>query len=165
MSNIMKKIPYNKAMEITFYNRTNLDLDSYETLYKKVAASAEKRLHLKNQCISVTFVRSVTIHKINRDYRGIDRPTDVISFAVNDNDTGFELEEETEDLGDLFINVDYARKQAKEYGHSMEREMAFLFTHGLLHCLGYDHMKPEEEKVMFGLQKEILNPIIQRKLC
>ena len=67
-----------------------------------------------------------------------------------------------DDLGDIFINIDYARKQAKEYKHSYEREIAFLFTHGLLHCLGYDHMNEEEEKIMYGLQKEILDPIIER---
>ena len=67
-----------------------------------------------------------------------------------------------EDLGDLFINIDYARRQAKEYGHSYEREMGFLFTHGLLHCLGYDHMTESDEKVMFDLQKKILDPIVSR---
>ena len=66
------------------------------------------------------------------------------------------------DLGDIFINIDYARKQAKQYGHSYRREIAFLFTHGMLHCLGYDHMKEEDEKVMFALQDDILDPVIDR---
>ena len=112
----------------------------------------------------MTFVRSRAIHQINRDYRGIDRPTDVISFAAGDERSGFESEEELLDLGDLFINIDYARRQANEYGHSYEREMCFLFTHGLLHCLGYDHMNPEEEKEMFALQDEILDPVIGRDI-
>ena len=111
--------------------------------------------------ISVTFVRSRTIHTINRDYRGIDRPTDVISFAIQDDLEDFE--EENKDLGDIFINIDYARKQAKEYGHSYEREICFLFTHGLLHCLGYDHMEEKDAEVMFKLQDEILDPIQPRK--
>ncbi len=74
-----------------------------------------------------------------------------------------DIPEEEKDLGDLFINIDYAKKQAKEYGHSYQREIGFLFTHGLLHCLGYDHMEPKDEKVMFALQDQILDPIIKRK--
>jgi probable rRNA maturation factor len=66
------------------------------------------------------------------------------------------------DLGDIFINIDYARRQAKEYGHSEKREICFLFTHGLLHCLGYDHMTEKDEKEMFGLQDRILDPIVSR---
>lgn len=150
-------------MEITIYNRTNQDMTKYETLFEEIASSAEKRLKLAHDLeLSVTFVRSRTIHRINRDYRGIDRPTDVISFAANDFSYVNELPEEEKDLGDLFINIEYARKQAARYGHSVERETCFLFTHGMLHCLGYDHMKPEDEKVMFALQDEILDPIMPR---
>jgi probable rRNA maturation factor len=150
-------------MEITILNRTNENLDSYKALFKKIASSAEKRLELpKDYEISVTFVRSRTIHTINRDYRGIDRPTDVISFAIQDDLEDF-IQEENKDLGDIFINIDYARKQAKEYEHSYKREVCFLFTHGLLHCLGYDHMKEKDAKVMFSLQDEILDPIVSRK--
>ncbi len=150
-------------MEITFINRTNQNVDAYLPLFEKIAKSAEKKLSLsKNKEISVTFVRSREIHIINRDYRGIDRPTDVISFAANDYEFDFEIEEEQNDLGDVFININYAKKQAKEYGHSETREICFLFTHGLLHCLGYDHMTEEDEKVMFALQDEILDPIVKR---
>ena len=149
-------------MQITIYNRTNQDAGVFEQLFEKIAEKAEQRLALSDDYeLSVTFVRSRTIHTINRDYRGIDRPTDVISFAIRD-DMEFEMVEGMNDLGDIFINIDYARKQAKQYGHSYRREIAFLFTHGMLHCLGYDHMKPEEEKVMFALQDEILDPIIDR---
>ncbi len=148
-------------MEITIMNRTNQNNYSWFELFRTIAANAEKVLELRNDYeISVTFVRSVTIHKINRDYRGIDRPTDVISFAVQDADTFFE--EEDTDLGDIFINIDYAARQAREYGHSYEREIAFLFTHGLLHCLGYDHMTPEDEKEMTALQHQILDPVVPR---
>lgn len=149
-------------MEITVLNRTNENLDLYSNLFEKISSSAEKLLKLDEDYeISVTFVRSRTIHTINRDYRGIDRPTDVISFAIQDDLEDFE--EENKDLGDIFINIDYARKQAKEYGHSYEREICFLFTHGLLHCLGYDHMEEKEAEVMFKLQDEILDPIQPRK--
>lgn len=150
-------------MYIEVYNRTNADVSEFEALFDTIAKSCEKRLDLKDDYeLSVTFVRSRTIHQINRDYRGIDRPTDVISFAIRDDMDDFMIEEENTDLGDIFINIDYAKKQAKQYGHSYEREIAFLFTHGMLHCLGYDHMEPEDEKVMFALQDEILDPIIAR---
>lgn len=150
-------------MEITLRNRTNTNIEQYASFFQKIASSAEKILKLeKDNEISVTFVRSASIHKINREYRGIDRPTDVISFAIRD-DIDMDITEEEKDLGDLFINIDYAKKQAKEYGHSYQREIGFLFTHGLLHCLGYDHMEPKDEKVMFALQDQILDPIIKRK--
>ena len=148
-------------MEITVINRTNADMSQYEEAMHRVAESAESRLKLRDDYeISVSFVRSRTIHVINRDYRKIDRPTDVISFAVQDDP---DLPEEARtDLGDIFINIDYARRQAKEYGHSEYREILFLFTHGLLHCLGYDHMNDKDAEIMFALQDEILDPIAPR---
>ena len=150
-------------MELSVYNRTNKDMAYILPLYEKIAASAERKLRLKkNQTLSVTFVRSRTIHVINRDYRGIDRPTDVITFAARDDLTGMETPEELLDLGDIFININYAKKQAKEYGHSYEREIGFLFAHGLLHCLGYDHMTEKDEKIMTDLQHKILDPIVPR---
>ena len=151
-------------MEITLINRTNAEISQFEEMFHQVASSAEKKLSLEDDnTVSVTFVRSRTIHTINRDYRGIDRPTDVITFAIRDDMDEFMIEEEEKDLGDIFINIDYARKQAKQYGHSYEREICFLFTHGLLHCLGYDHMTQEDEKAMFALQREILDPIVSRQ--
>ena len=150
-------------MEITVYNRTNKDMSFILPMYEKIAASAAKKLRLKKgNTVSVTFVRSRTIHGINRDYRGIDRPTDVITFAARDELSGYETPEELLDLGDIFINIDYASRQAKQYGHSYERELGFLFTHGLLHCLGFDHMTPEDETEMFSMQDRILDPIIGR---
>lgn len=150
-------------MEITLINRTNQDMEQYAPVFHEIAASAEQVLELDDTCIiSVTFVRSAAIHRINRDYRGIDRPTDVISFAVRDDTDGFEDVEEETDLGDIFININYAKRQAKEYGHSEKREICFLFTHGLLHCLGYDHMTEKDEKEMFALQDRILDPIVSR---
>ena len=111
--------------------------------------------------VSLTLVDDARIHELNREYRGVDRPTDVLSFA---------LQEETEDepeildyeddlLGDIIISVERARAQAIEYGHSFERELSFLAVHGCLHLLGYDHLEPEEEKVMFGKQEDILNAL------
>ena len=94
-------------MEITLFNRTNADITCYEPLFEKIAERTKKVLKLKKEYqLSVTFVRSRTIHTINRDYRGIDRPTDVITFAAMD-DGEFFTEEEEADLGDIFINIDY----------------------------------------------------------
>ncbi|MBR2810137.1 MAG: rRNA maturation RNase YbeY [Solobacterium sp.] len=152
-------------MEITLINRTNTDITCFETYFDRIAASAEKTLNLPSTyTISVSFVRSRAIHAINRDYRGIDKATDVISFAIRDEmeELDEDLDELDQDLGDIFININYAARQAKEYGHSYEREICFLFTHGLLHCLGYDHMNEEDEKVMFALQDQILDPILPR---
>jgi probable rRNA maturation factor len=105
--------------------------------------------------VSLTLVDDQRIHELNRDYRGVDRPTDVLSFA---------LQEETEDepdildyeddlLGDIIISVERARSQAEEYGHSFERELVYLAVHGTLHLLGYDH-EQEEDKVEMRRQEE-----------
>ncbi|MGN1276312.1 MAG: rRNA maturation RNase YbeY, partial [Floccifex sp.] len=102
------------------------------------------------------------IHEINRDYRNIDRSTDVISFALQDEMEEFEIEEVEEELGDIFINVQAIRDQAQEYGHSLRREACFLFCHGILHLLGFDHMCIEDEKEMFALQDLILDDIVKR---
>ena len=106
--------------------------------------------------MSCVLVDDEEIHRINKDYRNIDRATDVISFALEDNDQ-FYVEGMPRSLGDIFISVDHAKAQAQEYGHSLYREMCFLFTHGLLHLLGYDHMNEDDEKEMFALQKAILD--------
>lgn len=114
--------------------------------------------------INVIITDSKNIQEINNEYRNIDRPTDVLSFPMNEVED-YKSEEnvwcvnpETEEviLGDIVINGDYVKKQAYEYGHSEKREIAFLVIHSLLHLLGYDHMTETEEKVMFGLQEEIL---------
>ena len=99
------------------------------------------------------------IHNINRDYRHIDRPTDVISFAFLDGDENKDKIFQSNAmvvLGEIYISFDKAREQALAYGHSLDRELKFLFVHGLLHLLGYDHMTKEDEKIMFALQDEIL---------
>ncbi|MCY7815281.1 rRNA maturation RNase YbeY [Bacillus haynesii] len=110
--------------------------------------------------VSVTIVNNEEIQKINKEYRGKDYPTDVISFALEEDGEG-EIEIMGADmppvLGDIIISVDKAQEQAEEYGHSLMRELGFLTVHGFLHLLGYDHMTEEEEKEMFTKQKEILN--------
>ena len=112
-------------------------------------------LKLKNVLFNVIIIDNDSIHKINKEYRNIDRETDVITFALEDN-----KQIDTKDvrvLGDIYISYDRVISQAKEYNHSTRREICFLAVHGLLHLLGYDHMTKEDEEVMFGLQKELLN--------
>lgn len=151
-------------MEIVF-NVMNGDtpLHDYERDYLTIM---EKTLTLLNRSedlvCSVIFCSPEQIHEINKEYRHIDRPTDVISFAMQDDDQNIFIEEEENELGDIFINTQAIEDQAKEYGHSARRESCFLFCHGLLHLLGYDHMTKEEEEVMFGLQKEILHGVAEK---
>ncbi len=112
-------------------------------------------LKLENVLFNVIVVDNDTIHQLNKEYRGVDRPTDVISFALEDDDTFVPTSIRV--LGDIYISIDKAKEQAVSYGHSLKREICFLTIHGLLHLLGYDHMEPEEEKEMFALQELILN--------
>lgn len=112
-------------------------------------------LNLNNVSFNIIIVDNETIHSINKEYRGVDRPTDVISFALEDDKTF--IQTDTRILGDIYISIDKAREQAESYGHSLKREISFLTIHGLLHLLGYDHMKEEEEKEMFRLQELILD--------
>ena len=112
-------------------------------------------LKLEKCEFNIIIIDNEKIHEINKEYRGIDRETDVISFALEDNMdieyTDFRL------LGDIYISIDRCYQQALEYGHSREREMCFLATHGILHLVGYDHMTPEDEKEMFDLQNKLLD--------
>ncbi|EGG37207.1 probable rRNA maturation factor [Paenibacillus sp. cl141a] len=117
--------------------------------------------------VDLTFVDDEGIHELNREYRGIDRPTDVLSFAMNEitNDEleiiyeleeGEELESVPDVLGDIIISVPRAKLQSEEYGHSLERELGFLFVHGFLHLLGYDHQDEASEAEMMGKQEAVL---------
>ena len=114
-----------------------------------------KKLDKNNVNFSITFVGRRYIRKINREYRNINKITDVISFAFLDNHDKVN----TEMLGDIFICIPRMKKQARMYGHSEKRELSFLALHGLLHLLGYDHQELKEEKIMFSLQEEILNEL------
>ena len=113
-----------------------------------------ERLKLEKAIFNFILVGEEEIHQLNRDYRGVDRPTDVITFALEDGDDFQNPEFRT--LGDVYICVPVAYKQAKMYEHSRIREICFLATHGGLQLLGYDHMEEEEEKEMFSLQEELL---------
>ena len=114
-----------------------------------------KKLDLANCEFNIIIVDNKKIHEINKEYRNVDRETDVISFAMEDN-----MDVKYEDfrlLGDIYISLDKCYQQALEYEHSRVREICFLATHGVLHLLGYDHMNKEDEDKMFSLQNELLD--------
>ena len=147
-------------MELDF-NSKFIECDEYEKFYLELMEVAVKKLNIKcDPIVSVSIVDNRYIHKLNKKYRQIDRPTDVISFAFLDNENNYDkilFSPGPVVLGDIYISLDKAKEQAEEYGHSLHRELSFLFIHGLLHLLGYDHMKIEDKKVMFQLQEEILS--------
>ena len=146
-------------IDFVFDNEVENFENNYEQDFTAITEQALKTLGIEDDVeVSCVLVDDERIHEINREYRHIDRSTDVISFAMEDNDQ-FYVEGMPRTLGDIFISVDHAKKQAEEYGHSLRREMCFLFTHGILHLLGYDHMTDEQEKEMFGLQDEILGAL------
>lgn len=135
-------------------NETKEEIKEIDDM-KKVLEHAIEVEKVEQVCFNIILVDNKFIHELNRKYRGIDRETDVISFALEDykempND-------EIRVLGDIYISVGKAKSQAIEYGHSFKREICFLSVHGFLHLLGYDHMIKEEEEVMFGRQELILN--------
>lgn len=152
-------------MDVTFIDETKqVSEDKIKEIDDLLQFAADYLKLPEDTEMSVTFMDNAAIQVINRDYRGKDAPTDVISFA---------LEEESDDevpvifeagddplprnLGDIMISIERAKEQAQDYGHSYDRELGFLAVHGFLHINGYDHMNPEDEKEMFGLQKEILD--------
>lgn len=127
------------------------ELKTVEELLKFVI----KKEKLENCLFNIIIVDNSYIHQLNKEYRGIDRPTDVISFALEDYKDDITLDFRM--LGDIYISLDKAKEQALEYGHSFLREICFLTIHGLLHLLGYDHMEKEDEVIMFNKQDEILD--------
>ena len=145
-------------MEFDFVNQGPASYDAYEKIYRDLYEKVFSHLGLKgNYFTDVTIVNDEEIHKINREYRKVDRPTDVISFAFLDDKNEIPQKDGSPIcLGEIIVSYERAEAQAKEYGHSLLREMSFLFVHGMLHLLGYDHMSEEQEVVMFKLQDEIL---------
>ena len=139
--------------KVCVFNETKEDLRTYEKEVKKLLVYALKKEQVKKSECNVIFVDNDRIQEINRTYRNIDRVTDVISFALEDN---LEITLEVRILGDIYISIDRAREQASSYGHSLQREICFLAVHGLYHLLGYNHEKKEEEKIMFQKQEEVL---------
>ncbi|KYD12341.1 rRNA maturation RNase YbeY [Parageobacillus sp. VR-IP] len=147
-------------LHIDFIDETNEVTEEQITMIERLLNHAAEIEGVPQGAeVSVSFVDNERIRIINRDYRGKDQPTDVISFALEEKGEG-EIEIIGADipplLGDIIISIPKAKEQAEEYGHSFMRELGFLAVHGFLHLLGYDHQTEEEEKTMFSKQEEIL---------
>ena len=137
--------------EITDLVGVDFNYDYLDDVIKRVL----KHEKVKNAYFGIIFVGEEEIKRINKEYRGIDKVTDVITFALEDQQDNIDMDMRI--LGDIYICIPRMLSQAQEYGHSPKRELSFLTTHGLLHLLGYDHMEKVEEKKMFDLQELILN--------
>ena len=135
-------------------NEYNKSIDEIEVMRSFINYSLDK-LNITNAMFNIIIVDNKKIHELNKNYRNIDRPTDVITFALEDNKK-IDIPN-IRVLGDIYISYDKVISQAKEYEHSIKRELCFLAIHGLLHLLGYDHMNEKDEKIMFDLQKEMLD--------
>lgn len=153
-------------MDLELYDQTTTGATPEQLqLVRDLIALAGKTLQLRDDTeVSVTLMNNPEIQKINEQYRGVDRPTDVISFAMHDDDEAdpILLDPELADeiplnLGDIMISVDKVAEQAAFLNHSEARELGYLVVHGFLHLNGYDHMKPADEAEMFGLQRQILD--------
>ena len=136
------------------FNDTGREVLELDILDSYVGYVVEK-LNLEKCEFNIIITTNDKIHEINKEYRGVDKETDVISFAMED-----EMDIEYKDfrlLGDIYISIERVKSQALEYGHSMVREICFLATHGILHLLGYDHMNKDDEEKMFSLQEKLLD--------
>lgn len=143
--------------KIGIFKEIDEDIKELDTV-KKVLDYALKKENLENHEFNVIIVDNDYIHNLNREYRNIDRETDVITFALEDEDKVIS-EGDNVLLGDIYISIDKAKSQAKEYNHSLERELSFLAVHGFYHLLGYDHQTKEDEEVMFKKQDEVLDEL------
>jgi len=141
-------------MEVDLFNETDVDLEEELKTVHEVLIHGLKKLAIEEAIFNVIIVDNDYIHKLNKEYRNIDRETDVISFALEDDKT---FNPSIRVLGDVYISIEKAKSQSIEYHHSLLRELCFLAVHGMLHLLGYDHMKKDEEEIMFKLQEEILD--------
>lgn len=148
------------VMDLLINNQTKEEIEIFNDLEQVI----EEVLHFekidKEKCeISLSFVDSLTIHNLNKEYRNVDRITDVLSFPIEDfynEERDTILKKEHIMLGDIIICVDVAKRQAKELGHSFKREIMYLTCHSMLHLLGYDHMNEEDKKLMRSREKEIM---------
>ena len=149
-------------MEIIISNFPE-ELTFPEEIEANVRAAAEmvgQLYGVENGEVSVTLTNNEYIHTLNKEYRGIDRPTDVLSFALNESEEPEMVDGPAVNvLGDLIISVERAEEQATDYGHSLRREVAFLTVHGMLHLLGYDHMEDEEREEMEAEQRFVMEKL------
>ncbi|GKT03304.1 rRNA maturation RNase YbeY [Furfurilactobacillus entadae] len=154
-------------MDLEIFDQTEAGVPEAQlTLIRGVLEKASQEIDLpENTEMSVTLMNNDAMRKLNNEYRGVDKPTDVISFAIEedpDDEDAIIMDDELRaeiplNIGDIMISVDKVGTQAEYLGHSYERELGFLTIHGFLHLNGFDHMEPEDEKKMFDLQRKILD--------
>ena len=146
-------------IELDFSTYLN-EYEKYEDVYLKLIETTFNHLGLNFvPNISVSLINNEEIHQINKEYRQVDSPTDVISFAYLDSVEDKEEYIRSQSfviLGEIYISIPRAIEQAENFNHSLHREMCFLFVHGLLHLLGYDHIEKNDETIMFSLQEKLL---------
>lgn len=138
-------------IEVENLTKEKIDKDDLLNLSKYIV----DRLKIKNPIFNIIIVDNEEIRRINKEYRKIDKETDVISFALEENSDI--IYKEFRLLGDIYISIDKAKDQASSYGHSLRRELCFLTTHGILHLLGYNHIEEEDRKIMRELEESVLN--------
>lgn len=150
-------------MQIYFDQENQVSGDLLDTMKRAASLCVEKEGLDESSCeVSVSFVSGEEIHTLNREYRGVDRVTDVLSFPQYESPE--EIQETismigTCEIGDVVICRDRAAQQAEEFGHSFERELIYLFVHSILHLLGYDHMQEDEKKIMRAREEEIMDEL------
>lgn len=154
-------------MDLEVFDQTEAGVSAaHMTLINGVLEAAGKEIKLpENTEMSVTLMNNPAMRKLNKEYRGVDKATDVMSFAIEEDpedEDAIIMDDELRaeiplNIGDIMISVDKVTDQAAYLGHSYERELGFLLVHGFLHLNGYDHMEPADEKVMFDLQRKILD--------
>lgn len=139
---------------IYFDNRQDLikiDEEIEKIVEKSIEAALEEIEFTDDYEVSVSFVGDEEIHELNRDYRGVDRTTDVLSFPMDDEFTNM--------LGDIVININKVIEQAKEYGHSEKREISYLTVHSTLHLMGFDHEEEEDKKEMRAVEDRVMEKL------
>ncbi|TAA68347.1 rRNA maturation RNase YbeY [Planococcus salinarum] len=149
-------------LTIDFMDETESLKETDMQFVERILQHAAKEEKIEDAELSVSFVTNDKIREINREYRDKDQPTDVISFAMEEQGEGEVVIQDSGEprvLGDIIISLDRTREQAADYGHSFERELGFLAVHGFLHLMGYDHMNEEDEKNMFAKQDVILSSL------
>ena len=147
---------FSSLNKFKIHNLTEYDIHNEIKIIKKYVKKCLREENVKGSSFNIILITNEEIKKLNAKYRNIEKETDVISFALEDEkNEKFFLKERV--LGDIYISVDKAKSQSNEYGHSLKRELSFLAVHGLLHLLGYDHIEKEDEKIMFEKQELILD--------
>ena len=157
-----KKRERKKKMTLLIDNRTDFEItEEFEKLFNDVVKESLRYEEFDLECeVSLSIVSNDEIQEINKQFREIDAPTDVLSFPLLTFEEGEQADVNENNeimLGDIIISIDKAKAQAEEYGHGLRRELAFLTAHSMLHLMGYDHMEEEEQKEMFKKQDDILN--------